>query len=264
MLEYTISEKIADSYFAKFKSALNSDAIIIGAGPSGLICSYFLARKGYKVTICERKLTPGGGVWGGGMFFNNILVQEEAARILQEMEIPLPAPDKGFYTIDAVFLASTLISRAVGAGVTILNMISAEDVVFAADDSVAGVVLNWTPVQRDKMSVDPLMAVCKCVLDATGHPAEVVNTLLRKNSITLKTGTGKVMGERSLKVRDAEEATVGHTGEVYPRLFVSGMAANAVYGAYRMGPVFGGMIRSGKKAADLMEEVIKGPAPVYS
>jgi len=42
------------------------------------------------------------------------------------------------------------------------------------------------------------------------------------------------------------------------------MAANAVYGAYRMGPVFGGMIRSGKKAADLMEEVIKGPAPVYS
>jgi thiamine thiazole synthase len=142
MLEYTISERIADTYYAKFKSALHSDAIIVGAGPSGLICSYFLAKQGYNVTICERKLTPGGGVWGGGMFFNNILVQEAAAHVLEEMQIPLPEPKDGFYTLDAVFLASTLISRAVGAGVKILNMISAEDVVFASDDSIAGVVLN--------------------------------------------------------------------------------------------------------------------------
>mgnify|MGYP006308867827 CR=1 FL=1 len=33
-------------------------------------------------------------------------------------------------------------------------------------------------------------------------------------------------------------------------LDVAGMAANAAFGGYRMGPIFGGMFRSGKKAAD--------------
>jgi thiamine thiazole synthase len=43
--------------------------------------------------------------------------------------------------------------------------------------------------------------------------------------------------------------TVENTKEVFPGLFVSGMAANQVYGGYRMGPVFGGMLLSGRKAA---------------
>jgi len=47
-----------------------------------------------------------------------------------------------------------------------------------------------------------------------------------------------------------ELQTVENTREVYPGLFVSGMAANAVYGGYRMGPVFGGMLLSGLKVAE--------------
>jgi len=43
--------------------------------------------------------------------------------------------------------------------------------------------------------------------------------------------------------------TVENTREVYPGLFVSGMAANTVCGGYRMGPVFGGMLLSGQRAA---------------
>lgn len=46
-----------------------------------------------------------------------------------------------------------------------------------------------------------------------------------------------------------ERHTVENTREVYPGLFVSGMAATGVCGCYRMGPVFGGMPLSGKKAA---------------
>ena len=40
----------------------------------------------------------------------------------------------------------------------------------------------------------------------------------------------------------------------YTGLFVSGMAANGVSGSFRMGPIFGGMLMSGKKAAELICE----------
>ena len=49
-----------------------------------------------------------------------------------------------------------------------------------------------------------------------------------------------------------EKAVVENTKEVYPGLFVAGMCANAVYGSQRMGPIFGGMLLSGKKVADII------------
>lgn len=51
-----------------------------------------------------------------------------------------------------------------------------------------------------------------------------------------------------------EKAVIKNTGEVYPNLYVAGMAANSVYGSYRMGPIFGGMLLSGKKVAELIRE----------
>jgi thiamine thiazole synthase len=35
-------------------------------------------------------------------------------------------------------------------------------------------------------------------------------------------------------------------------VYVVGMAANAAFGANRMGPIFGGMLLSGKKLADIL------------
>ena len=43
---------------------------------------------------------------------------------------------------------------------------------------------------------------------------------------------------------------VNGTKEIYPGLYVCGMAASAVSGTPRMGPIFGGMLLSGKKVAD--------------
>ena len=61
-----------------------------------------------------------------------------------------------------------------------------------------------------------------------------------------------VIGERSLNVELGESTTVENTKEIYPGLFVSGMAANGVSGIFRMGPILGGMLMSGKKAAELI------------
>ncbi|MFA7609770.1 MAG: ribose 1,5-bisphosphate isomerase, partial [Bacteroidales bacterium] len=53
-------------------------------------------------------------------------------------------------------------------------------------------------------------------------------------------------------INEGENSTIDNTKEIYPGLFVTGMAANGVSGSFRMGPIFGGMILSGKKVADLI------------
>jgi thiamine thiazole synthase len=59
------------------------------------------------------------------------------------------------------------------------------------------------------------------------------------------------MGEKPMWAEVGEKAIVDNTREVYPGLIVAGMAANAVFGAPRMGPIFGGMLLSGRRAAEI-------------
>ncbi|MDL2252260.1 ribose 1,5-bisphosphate isomerase, partial [Odoribacter sp. OttesenSCG-928-J03] len=94
-------------------------------------------------------------------------------------------------------------------------------------------------------------------LDGTGHDCEIANTVARKNGVKLNTSTGGVVGERSLAVEEGERTTVENTKEIYPGLYVSGMAANGVSGSFRMGPIFGGMLMSGKKTAELIIKDLK-------
>ena len=236
-MEQIVSTGIIDSYFAKLKSNLSIDVAIVGGGPSGIVAAYYLAKAGKKVALFDRKLAPGGGMWGGAMMFNDIVVQEEAMPIVREL--------------GSVHTTSALIYGATKAGATIFNCYSVEDVVFH-NDAVAGVVVNWAPVIREGMHVDPLTIMSKAVLEGTGHDCEIARVVARKNDIKLNTPTGGVIGERSLNVELGESTTVENTKEIYPGLFVSGMAANGVSGSFRMGPIFGGMLMSGKKAAELI------------
>ena len=96
------------------------------------------------------------------------------------------------------------------------------------------------------------MVMARVVLDGTGHDASLTAKVAQKAGIKLNTPTGGIMGEKPMWAEAGERATVDNTREVYPGLFVSGMAANGVFGSARMGPIFGGMFRSGQRASELI------------
>ncbi len=254
-LENIVSAAIVSSFSRKFIDNLEIDVAIVGAGPSGLVAAKTLAEGGFKVALFERNLAPGGGVWGGGMLFNEVVVQQEAIDILNEFGVsskPLEeAP--GYFSVDSVEMASGLIFGATHAGARLFNAMSVEDVVFK-NDAIAGLVVNWAPVERARMHVDPLVVVSKFVVDGTGHPCEVLNLASRKARVQLDTPTGEILGERPMQAEQGEASTVEYTREYYPGLYACGMSANNVMGGYRMGPIFGGMLRSGKKVAGLIAE----------
>jgi len=237
-----ITRAIVESYMKELLDSLTLDVAIVGAGPSGMVAGYYLAKGGAKVAIFEKKLSIGGGIWGGGMGFNKIVVQEEAREILDELGINYKPFREGLYVADAVEVATTLASKTVKAGVKIFNMVEVEDIVIR-EGRVCGVVINWTPVKMTGLHVDPLTIEAKYVIDSTGHGAQVTQHLLKRGL------TEKIPGEGAMWAEMGEKLTVENTREIYPGLYVTGMAANAVSGAPRMGPIFGGMFLSGRKAA---------------
>ena len=83
--EVTITKAIIDRFYAKLRENLESDVAIVGGGPAGLVAGYYLAKAGRKVLLYERKLSIGGGMWGGGMMFNEIVVQKAALHILENL-----------------------------------------------------------------------------------------------------------------------------------------------------------------------------------
>jgi len=256
MEETIISRAIIESFNKDLLDALNVDVAIAGAGPSGLICAYYLAKDGFKVAMFERHLRVGGGLPGGGMMFNRIVIQEEAREIMEEFDINIKKYKDDLYIADSLEVISTMCSKTIKAGVKIFNLINVEDVVIRKD-KIVGLVLNWSAVSWSKLHVDPLAIKAKAVVDATGHDTEVCKIVERKIGPKLKTETGGVVGEKSMWAEVGEKEIVNNTKEVYPGLLVCGMAANAVFGSPRMGAIFGGMFISGRKAAEIIKGIIK-------
>jgi len=241
--EKTISRALAREYFAQLDKAIDSDVIIAGAGPSGLVAGRILAKEGYNVTIVERNNYLGGGMWIGGYLMNKVTLRAPANRLLDDLDIPYKEVEPGLFVANSAHFASGLIKGACEGGVTFLNMTFVEDVMIK-NRELKGLVINWTPVTMlPKMitCLDPIILESKIVIDATGHDAIICRLLGKRNLLENK-------GMGPLWVESSEQSIVEHTKEIFPNLIVAGMAVSEKYGLPRMGPTFGGMLLSGEEA----------------
>ncbi len=250
--EKDITRAIVTEFARQFEEYVESDCIIIGAGPSGLMAGRGLAQAGKKVLIVERNNYLGGGFWIGGYLMNKVTVRHPAEKILDELGIPYQAVKEGLFVADGPHACSKLIAAACDSGVKFANMTVFEDLVLREDGRVCGAVINWTPISalpREITCVDPVAIEAPLLIDATGHDAQVVKKLEERGLIKTR-GFGAMWVERS------EDLIIEHTGEVHPGLIVIGMAVSTTYGLPRMGPTFGAMLLSGKAAAEIALEIL--------
>ena len=140
MIEKEVSKGIISTYFEKMEKCLDLDVAIVGGGPSGIVAAYYMAKAGLKVALFDRKLSPGGGMWGGAMMFNQLVIQKEALAIIKDFDINYEQYNDDLFTADSIESTSALLYKAVHAGATIFNCYSVEDVVFK-NNIVSGVVV---------------------------------------------------------------------------------------------------------------------------
>lgn len=250
--EKEVTRAIVEEFSKQFNEYVETDCIIVGAGPSGLACGTDLARDGVKVLIVERNNYLGGGFWIGGYLMNKVTVRAPAQKMLDELGVPYSEFTSGLFVADGPHACSKLIGAACDAGVKFANMTKFDDIVLREGDRIGGVVINWTPISalpREITCVDPVALETKIVVDSTGHDASVVMKLEERGAI-------KTAGFGAMWVERSEDLVVEHTGEAYPGLVVTGMSVATTYGLPRMGPTFGAMLLSGRKGAKVVKEAL--------
>jgi len=251
--EKEVTRAIAETFLKQFKEYAESDVIVVGGGPAGLMAGKELAAKKVKVLIVERNNYLGGGFWIGGYLMNKVTVRAPGETVLDELKIPYEKYTEGLFVADGPHACSKLIAATCEAGAKFANMTVFEDIIIREENRVGGVVVNWTPVTalpREITCVDPVGLETKIVIDATGHDAQVVKKLEERGLI-------KTRGFGAMWVEKSEDLVVEYTGEAYPGLVVCGMAVTTTYGLPRMGPTFGAMLLSGKKAAEVVLKLLK-------
>jgi sulfide-dependent adenosine diphosphate thiazole synthase len=244
--EKEITRTIATMFNETMAEYTDSDVIIIGAGPAGLTAGRDLASMGVRTLIIEQNNYIGGGYWVGGYMMNPVTVRAPAQKIWDELGVPYRKTREGLYATWGPHACSKLIAATCDAGVRFLQLTKFDDLVLK-NKRVSGVVINWMPVSalpRNITCVDPVALESKIVIDASGHDSVAVKRLMDRGYVKWK-------GMDPLWVEGSEDEVVNHTGEVFPGLIATGMSVTETHGLPRMGPTFGSMLLSGKKAAEI-------------
>ncbi|MEM1578160.1 MAG: sulfide-dependent adenosine diphosphate thiazole synthase [Archaeoglobaceae archaeon] len=251
-MEAGITKAIIEEAAKDWANFSKCDVVVVGAGPSGLTAGKYLAENGYKTLIFERRLSFGGGIGGGAMLFHKIALEKDVKEILEDFEIKVTERD-GFLICDTSEFMAKLAAKCVDAGAKIIFGVTVDDVIFRENPTrITGVCIQWSAVEMSGLHVDPIFVESRAVIDATGHDAEVIAVASRKLPLEIT-----VPGERSAFAELSEMLVVEKTGKIVDGLYVAGMAVAAVYSLPRMGPIFGGMLKSGKKVAEIIAKELK-------
>jgi len=248
--EHQVTRAIVRKFWKEFDDYVESDVIIIGSGPAGLVCGHDLAKQGKKVLILEQTCHLGGGFWSGGYLMNHATLREPSHKLMEEFGVPTETVDQveGLHTVNALHAVSALMKKAFDAGVRVFNLTEVVDLVVRQDGELAGVVINWWPLEQlphHAAHVDPVPLECKVLVDATGHDAAALHMLQKRGFIK-----EPIPGNGAMWIDQSEEEIMKKTGEFYPNLFMVGLSVAAAYGTPRMGPAFGSMLLSGRVGAE--------------
>ncbi|MBU0716923.1 MAG: FAD-dependent oxidoreductase, partial [Planctomycetes bacterium] len=84
-----VTRAILRSFAGELDEYVSSDVIVVGAGPSGLVCARELARHGLRVLLIERNNYLGGGFWIGGFLMNKLTVRAPGHKELAKLGVRL-------------------------------------------------------------------------------------------------------------------------------------------------------------------------------
>ncbi len=253
--EAEITRIIVRESLREWEELSSVDVVVVGAGPSGLTAAKYLAEGGLKTLVVERRLSFGGGMGGGGNLLHKVVVEYPANEVLDDFNVRYYEVSEGIYVVSTAELMAKLAAGAVDAGAKIIFGLTLEDLIFRYDPlRVAGAVVIWSAIPLAGLHVDPLFIESKAVIDATGHDAEVLSVAAAKIPGLLQ----KPRGGMSANAIVGEERVVELTGKVAPGLYATGIAVSSYYGTPRMGPIFGGMLLSGRKVAKEVLRDLKG------
>ena len=98
--EKDVTRAIVSEFARQFEEYVESDCIIVGGGPAGLMAGRLLAQEKVKTFIIERNNYIGGGFWIGGYLMNKVTVRAPAQTVLDELGIPYIEASRDLYVAE--------------------------------------------------------------------------------------------------------------------------------------------------------------------